>query len=328
MSAPRTVAIIAGGLNHEREISLRSGRRVAGALGDAGFQVKVLDVDSTLLHRLDAIKPDVVWPLIHGTTGEDGSLQDLLNLIGLPIVGSSARSCRVAFQKPVAGSILRRAGINVPDSTALPQSLFREVGAAAVLDLVAARYGFPVVVKPAAGGSALGVSVVTNAITLPGAMVDCFAYGDKVLIETFIKGTEVAVSVVDTDDGDPYALPPVEIVTDGPYDYDARYNAGRAEYFVPARLDADVLENAKAVGIEVHKTLGLSHLSRTDLIIDAEGTPWFIDINTAPGMTEVSLFPQAAAAHAKESGQSLDEIYVEIVEAAIRANGDHLTAVR
>lgn len=317
---PRTVAILAGGLNHERDISLRSGRRIANALTDAGFHVKLLDVDSTLLHRLTAIEPDVIWPLIHGTTGEDGSLQELLDLIGIPVVGAPADGARLSFDKPVAAAVLAPFGVKHPDSTALPQALFREVGATAILDLVESRYGFPVVVKPAAGGSALGVSKVTDAVDLPGAMVDAFAYADNVLIQRHVEGTEVAVSIAETTLGEPFALPPVEIVADGPYDYDARYNAGRAEYFVPARLSQEDLEACVETALTVHRALGLRHLSRTDLILDAEGTPWFIDVNTAPGMTETSLYPQAAARYALDNGVDANDLIVKIIEAALEGS--------
>lgn len=317
MTEPRTVAILAGGLNHERDVSIHSGRRVAGALMEAGYQVKVLDVDSNLLQRLDAISPDVVWPLIHGSTGEDGSLQDLLELIGLPYVGTDAHGSRLGFQKPVAGTILANAGISVPDSTSLPQSLFREVGAAAILDLVAARYGFPVVIKPAAGGSALGVSIVNEAKDLPGAMVDSFAYSNQVLIEKHITGAEVAVSVVEVDKGEPFALPPVEIVTNGRYDYDARYNAGRSEYFVPARLSDELLAMCMETAVTAHRALHLRHISRTDVIVDDEGTAWFIDANSAPGMTQTSLLPQAVARYAEEKEMAPSDLYAQIVEAAL-----------
>ncbi|MDD9206091.1 D-alanine--D-alanine ligase, partial [Georgenia sp. 10Sc9-8] len=220
------VAILAGGLSHERDVSVRSGRRVAGVLQDAGARVQVHDVDADLIPSLRAQRPDVVWPLVHGSTGEDGSLQHLLDLLDLPYVGSDAAACRLASHKPVAKTLLRAAGVATPASASLPQSVFRQMGAQAVLSAVLKNLGLPLVVKPADGGSALGVTMVTTTDQLPEAMVSCFAYGDEALIESAVAGTEVAVSVVDLGDG-PRALPPVEIVTDGAYDYDARYNAGR-----------------------------------------------------------------------------------------------------
>ncbi len=315
MSAPLTIAILAGGLTHEREISLHSGRRMTALLREAGMQVKMLDVDGGLIHTLSAMSPDLVWPLVHGSTGEDGSLQDLLELVGIPFLGSRPGACRMASDKAVAAAALRHAGLTVPDAITLPQALFREVGVAPILDLVEARFGFPLVVKPAQGGSALGVTIVAQAASLPGALVDCYAYGEEARIEEYVAGTEIAVSVMDID-GEPYALPPVEIVTDGPYDFDARYNAGRSEYFTPARLDAELLQEVKDTALTVHKTLGLRHLSRSDIIVREDGTVCVLDVNVAPGMTETSLFPQAVACEAAARGEAPEAFYAQLVESA------------
>lgn len=307
---PTSVVVLAGGLSHERDVSLRSGRRIGQFLTDAGFDVTVTDVDANLLAKLTDLKPDVVWPLVHGAAGEDGSLQDLLELLDLPFVGTDADGCRLASRKSVAKSILKAHGIATPEFALLPQMLFRQLGASGILSAVEHSLGLPLAVKPDDGGSALGVTIVREASELPAAMVACFAYSDYALIEQAVDGTEVAVSVIDTGDG-PRALPAVEIVTDGPYDYDARYNAGRTEYFTPARLPEDVTERVQATAVDVHEVLGLRHVSRIDLIVDAEGTPWVFDINVAPGMTETSLFPQAAA-----SGPGV-EIYADLVRAAL-----------
>jgi D-alanine-D-alanine ligase len=310
------VVVLAGGLSHERDVSLRSGRRVAEVLREGGLHVQVHDVDATLLPFLAEARPDVVWPLLHGSTGEDGSLRGLLEVLGLPYVGSDAAGSRVASRKPVAKGVVAGAGIATPRSVALPQSLFREVGAQRVLAAVVANLGLPLVVKPADGGSALGVSYVREAAELPEAMVTCFAYGDLALLERAVEGTEVAVSVVDLGDGT-RALPPVEIVTEGPYDYDARYNPGRTEYFVPARLDEAQHRAVCDAAVTAHRALGLRHLSRTDLILDAEGTAWFLDMNVAPGMTETSLFPQSAQAEAAAGGTGVTDLYLGLVRAAL-----------
>lgn len=314
MDKPLTVAILAGGLTHEREVSLHSGRRMAQLLRDAGVQVKLLDVDARLLQSLESMAPDVIWPMIHGSTGEDGSLQDILSLTGIPYIGSSPSACRLASDKAVACAALAREGFRVPYSMTLPQALFREVGVGPVLELIKARFGFPLVVKPSQGGSALGVTIVESAATLPGALVDCFAYDEEARIEEYVRGREVAISVIDL--GEITALPPVEIVTDGPYDYDARYNAGRCEYFVPARVNPELLEEAKEVAVKVHKTLGLGHLSRTDILVENDGTICVLDVNVAPGMTETSLFPQATAAYAREIGKNIEDIYLALINRA------------
>lgn len=308
------VLVLAGGISHERDVSIRSGRRVAEALRDLGMGIHVRDVDAELLSALEQTRPDVVWPILHGATGEDGSIRDLLDVLGVPYVGTGAAGSRVAWSKPIAKATVAAAGVATPASVALPQELFRELGAKAVLRSVLDRLPLPLVVKPATGGSALGVTWVTEENQLPHAMVTCFAYGDTALIEQAVTGTELGVSVVDLGDG-PLALPPVEVSTvDGPYDYDARYNPGRSEYFVPARLGERAAAAAARTAVTAHRALGLRHLSRTDLVVDDAGTPWFLEVNTAPGMTETSLFPLAAEA----TGQPPEELYASIVWAAVR----------
>jgi D-alanine-D-alanine ligase len=311
--SPR-VLVLAGGLSHERDVSLRSGRRVAEALRSANVDVSVHDVDADLLPALSQTRPDVVWPLLHGASGEDGSIRDVLDLLDVPYVGTGPRASRIAWSKPVAKSVVARAGLDTPDYVTLPQSLFRELGAQAVMAAVVDKLGLPLVVKPSRGGSALGVSLVRSATDLPQAMVSCFAYGDVALIERAVEGIEVAASVVETSEG-LRALPAVEIVTDGPYDYDARYNPGRTEYFAPARLTSAQAEAVGATAIAAHEALGLRHISRTDLILQPDGTIQFLEVNVAPGMTETSLLPQAVVA----SGWALPALYRSVVENALPA---------
>lgn len=311
MLTPR-VLVLAGGLSHERDVSLRSGRRVAEALRDAGCEVQVRDVDEQLVDILKADQVDVVWPLLHGASGEDGAVRDVLDVVGVPYVGSRPSACRRAWDKSVAKDLVAQAGCAVPPSVALPHGIFREFGASRVLGAIGSRLGLPLVVKPARGGSALGASVVRSEEGLPRAMVDCFAYGDVALIEKYIDGTEVAVSIVDDGTG-PRALPPVEIVPDGGmYDYDARYTAGATEFFCPARLSATASEAVQDLALTAHRQLGLRHLSRTDAIVDADGTPWFLEVNVAPGMTETSLLPYSLEAASVKSS----ELYRNLVEVA------------
>ena len=301
------IAIIAGGLSHERDVSIRSGNRVASALRHSGHTVIVLDVDATLVAKLRAFGPDVVWPLVHGGAGEDGGLQNILIALGLPYVGTHSDGCQRASFKPTAKGTVRAGGVLTPDSVTLPKAYFSQPGAQEVLGLVADHLGYPVVVKPNQGGSGLGVSYADSADSLRNAMVACFAYDDRALIERYVAGTELAISVVDTGDG-PRALPPVEIVTDGEYDFDARYNPGRSEYFIPARLDEAQTAAVTEVALTVHRTLGLGNISRTDLILDGHGTPWFIDVNVVPGMTSTSLLPLAA-----EADGSVEALYEVLV---------------
>jgi D-alanine-D-alanine ligase len=307
------VMILAGGLSHERDVSVRSGRRVKDALESVGARVTLHDVDTDLIPALRELpQGGVVWPLLHGASGEDGSLQALLELLGVPFVGTASHEARVAWVKPVAKAVLERAGMSTPEFVTFPQSLFREVGAEQVLTAIAERFALPVAVKPARGGSALGVSIVSEREQLPRAMVHCFAYGDIALIEAAVSGIEVAVSVVGTGD-DARVLPAVEIVAQGPYDYDARYNPGRVEYFAPARLDTVQLAAVESAALMVHRELGLRDISRIDMILDESGRAQILDVNIAPGMTETSLFPQAAEA----GGLELGTLYREICAAAL-----------
>ncbi len=307
------IVVLAGGLSHERDVSLRSGRRVAEALRDTGAEVDERDVDATLLPSLRKEPPACVVPLLHGETGEDGAVREVLELVGVPYVGSGPSSCRAAFDKPVAKAAVASRGINTPPSVALPHETFRELGAAAVMDAIVASIGLPLIVKPAKGGSALGCTVVRDAADLPGAMVNAFAYGETALVERLVEGQEVAVPVVDTGDG-PRALPVVSISPDGGvYDYTARYTAGSTEFVVPAKLSEELAEECARVAVLAHETLGLRDLSRSDLMIDAEGTVWFLEVNVAPGLTETSTVPLSVQA----AGLDLGELVESLVRSAV-----------
>lgn len=307
MSQPRAV-VLAGGLAYEREVSLRSGRRVVQALRQAGVDTAMVDADADLLPVLAADPADALFIALHGAAGEDGALRSVLELAGIPFVGTPAERCRIAWDKPSAKAAVRAAGYRTPDWVALPHSTFRELGAGAVLDLIVARLGLPLLLKPAQGGSALGVERIGAAEDLPAAMVNCFAYGDTVLIERFVAGTEVAVSVLDDPDG-PRALPAVEIApTSGVFDYAARYTAGMTAYYTPARLPDEVSAKVADLAVAVHRALGLRDLSRTDAIVEADGQVCFLEVNVSPGMTETSMLPMSVAAAGRDLGQTLRDM--------------------
>lgn len=297
------VLVLAGGLSHEREVSLRSGRRLVEALRGIEVEVEVRDADDALLPALRAQPPDLVFPVLHGSAGEGGAIRGVLELLGLPYVGATPGACRVAFDKPSAKAVVAgETAVHTPAWVALPAETFRVLGAAGVLAAILDRLGLPLVVKPAHGGSALGVSIVHSADELPAAMMHAYAYGDTTLVERHVEGVEIAVSVVDTGSG-PRALPAVEIVPDGAwYDYTARYTAGTTQFFAPARLDEAVAARAGAAAVAVHTALGLRDLSRTDLIVGADGAPSFLEVNVAPGMTPTSLLPQAVEAAGSDFG--------------------------
>ncbi|MEN3359246.1 MAG: D-alanine-D-alanine ligase [Mycobacteriales bacterium] len=298
-----TVVVLAGGLDLEREVSLRSGRRVFDALRQVGIHPREADADAALLDTLAVDPPDAVFIALHGEAGENGAVRTVLDLIGTPYVGSSAAACRVAWDKPNAKAAVRAAGLRTPDWVALSHATFRELGAAAVLDRIVARLGVPLMVKPAQGGSALGAVPVRDADELPAAMVSCLSYYDAVLIEPYVDGVEVAVSVIDVGDG-PQALPAVEIVpANGVFDYAARYTAGMTTYHTPARLPAETAARVAEVAVRAHTVLGLRDISRTDAIVTPDGTVEFLEVNVAPGMTETSLLPMAVEAAGLDLGR-------------------------
>jgi D-alanine-D-alanine ligase len=313
MTDLKRVVVLAGGISHERDVSLRSGRRVADSLLEHGLDVELRDPDATLLAYLRDNRPDVVWPALHGASGEDGALRGLLEFLGVPFVGSSSSAARLAWDKPTAKIIAARAGVATPRSITLGRDAFRELGADAIFAAIDDELPVPLVVKPAQGGSAQGVTIVTEREAMPRAMVEAYTYWDVALVEQQIIGTEIAVGVIDTGDG-PVALPAVEIEPlSGVYSFEARYNAGETRFYTPARLSDEVTERAAQAAVAAHEALGMRHLSRVDLIVDGAGTPWFLEANVLPGLTETSLLPQALEA----AGHDLGWIYTRLAEAAV-----------
>jgi D-alanine-D-alanine ligase len=299
------VLVLAGGLSYERDVSLRSGRRALDALRNAGLTATMRDADVSLLPYLQEAPPAAVVIALHGGTGEDGSLRGVLDLCGVPYVGCDAPTSRLAWDKPSAKSVLRERGIPTPDWVALPHDRFSELGAVAVLDRIADRLGLPLMVKPAQGGSGLGAAVVGDAADLPAAMVGCFAYDSTALVERYVTGTDIAVSIIDLGDG-PQALPAVEIVPrNGVYDYAARYTAGLTTWHAPARLSSGVAGQVAETALAAHTALGLRDLSRVDLIVDTSGRPYVLGVNVSPGMTETSLLPLAVQAAGLDFGKVL-----------------------
>ena len=306
---PVKALVLAGGLSHERDVSLKSGRRVLDALRSEGVEADLRDADASLLSHLADHAYDAVLVALHGGAGEDGALREVLELAGAPYVGSRPDACRLAWDKPTAKALLRRAKLPTPPSVVLPHDTFRELGAGAVLRRIVAALGLPLMVKPARGGSALGATVVQDAADLPAAMVACFSYGEAALVEQFVVGREVAVTVADVGEG-AFALPAVEVSPlSGVYDYSARYTAGATEYYAPARLTEEEAKSCAEVAVAAHRALGLRDLSRVDMIV-ADGLPEVLEVNTSPGMTETSLLPMAVEAAGLSLGILLRDLAV------------------
>lgn len=302
------IAVLSGGSSLERDVSLRSGKRVTEALRGRGHQVVALDLDEHLVDHLTKHAVDLVFLALHGKAGEDGSIQSLLDLLGIAYTGSGATASALAWDKSVSKGVLSRAGVNTPGWHVLSEDAVREYGAGRALGRIAERMTFPLVVKPVQGGSSLGVRLVETPDDLASAVMSAFHYHPAALLEQVVVGTEVAVSIVDG-----IALPAVEIhAKDGTYDFGARYTHGATEFHAPARLDPRVADACADAAGRAWDALGCRHVMRADLIVDGDGTPWMLEVDTCPGLTETSLLPIAA----KAGGLGFDEFCERLIDVA------------
>jgi D-alanine-D-alanine ligase len=334
-----------GGSSHEREFSLESGQNITNALKERGHEVLHLDTESSLVETLRTQNIDAVYIALHGKGGEDGTIQALLEYLDIPYVGSTSAVCRIAWNKsslPHALSTYRRlldaradVNTNAPDGPAswpkaisLASISFKDMGAATALDLVAQRLpdGYPLAVKPARGGSAMGVTKVEKFDDLGPAIIDALSYDTAVIIEQWIKGVELAVGVVGTGPG-ARVLPPVEIVPkQGFFDIEARQDTDLVDYYCPVRpasLNADPAKAAQArelieqAALEVHRALDCRDISRVDLIWD--GTkPQILDVSVSPGMTEHSLIPMACATAHTPFGVFIEQLLRDAMDSHAR----------
>ena len=301
--------MLKGGRSLERQVSLRSGARSEDALVRLGHEVMPIDVGADLIERLREAAPDVVFIAMHGRDGEDGTVQELLEILDIPYTGSGVLACVRATDKVLAKHLMIEAGIPTPDFFAFSETAFRELGAADALPAIEERIGFPIVVKPSSGGSALGIKFARSAADVPAALVSAFSYDSRVLLERHVDGRDLAVSILD---GEP--LPVVEAVPreEGFYDFEARYEIGRTDFICPADLPDAVTEQARELALRAYRLLGCSAFGRVDLMLDHEGELTVLEVNPIPGLTETSLLPQAAEA----AGISFDELVGRIVELA------------
>jgi D-alanine-D-alanine ligase len=308
------IAVLAGGRSPERDVSLRSGHRVASALQGRGFDVALLDPsEGPFVENASAATASACYVALHGKEGEDGAVQRLLELLGIPYTGSSPRACQLAFDKVLAKETLDAAGVPTPPWAAIQATALRDLAAGPALHHVIDRVGLPLVVKPSRAGSAMGMSFVDREQDLTQAVMNALSFSDAAVIERRIEGTEVAVGIVGAE-----PLPLVEIVPkSGVFDYAARYTAGATEYFAPARVKPEVAAACQAAASNAFEVLGVRDVGRADVLLDGDGTPWVIDVNVSPGMTDTSLLPMAAQA----VGVSFDELCERIVRLALDRAG-------
>jgi D-alanine-D-alanine ligase len=306
------VAVLKGGGSLERQVSLRSGARVEDALQRLGHEVIPIDVGHDLVARLRAEAPDVAFVAMHGRDGEDGTVQELLEILGIPYTASGVSACMRCADKVLSKHAMRDAGLPTPDFYSFTETAFKELGAAEALGAIEQRLEFPIVVKPADQGSALGVKFARSPADVPPALVAAFSYSHKVLLERHVHGRELAVAIL----GDE-PLPIVEAVPreEDFYDFSARYTIGRTSFVCPAQLGDALTERVQALALDVFRLLGCRGFARVDLMLE-EGTDelYVLEVNAIPGLTETSLLPQAADA----AGIGFDELIGRIVEMALQ----------
>ena len=307
------VAVLKGGRSLERQVSLRSGARVEDALARLGHEVLAIDVGADLVERLQAARPDVAFVALHGRGGEDGTVQELLELVGIPYTASGPGACIRCMDKVVAKHAMRDAGIPTPDFYAFSQAAFEDLGAAQALPAIEERLDFPVVVKPAGQGSALGIKFARTAADVPGALVAALSYDTKVLLERYVAGRDLAVAVLDGAEG-PEALPVVEAIPteEDFYDFEARYEIGRTRFVCPAALSPEVTLRAHELALATWKTLGCSGFARVDLMLDDDELT-VLEANAIPGLTDTSLVPLAAEA----AGIGFDAFVARVLDLAV-----------
>ncbi|HYG74159.1 MAG TPA: D-alanine--D-alanine ligase [Planctomycetota bacterium] len=293
------IGVLYGGPSSEREVSIESGENVAKALSAAGHDVhRVLLDDSFTVKDAQDLGIDVAMLALHGEFGEDGRIQEILEEADIPYTGSGVDASSTAFDKMLAKRAFERCNVRTPAWMCIDVADLEKNNATGMY-LVP-----PIVVKPATGGSSLGVSIVRNENQITPAINKAAEYGDSILIERFIKGRELTVGVL----GDE-ALPIAELqLATEFYDYHAKYSDERTRIICPADLDAETAKRVQAIGLAAHRALGCRDYSRTDVMLDENGMPWVLEVNTLPGMTSHSLLPRAAAAAGRDFTQLCEEL--------------------
>ena len=310
----RRVALLKGGPSLERQVSLRSAARVEHALEHLGAEVLSIDVDRTLVERLRDSGADVAFVALHGRGGEDGTVQELLEIVGMPYTGSGVLACMRCMDKVLTKHLLTTRGLPTPEFFAFSEMAFKQLGAADALPVIERRLGFPLVVKPAAQGSALGIRFAATPEDVPEALIAAFSYDDRVLLERHVTGRELAVGLIQEGAG----VTPLPVVEAKPrqeyfFDFEARYEIGKTDYDCPADLPDEVTARAQELAAEVHRLLGCYGFARVDMILDGDGGLHVLEAQAIPGLTDTSLLPMAAEA----AGLGFEELVARILDLAL-----------
>ena len=304
------IAVLFGGPSAEAEVSRSSAEGVANALQEIYRNVEVLALDNALTERLFSGSIDVVFPVLHGPPGEDGTLQGYLEILGLPYVGSGVQASAVGMDKVAAKLAFAAAGLPLAEQVVVT----REAGVPEAVARVRRALGDRVVVKPTGQGSALGVSFVDNENDLHGALTTAFSFGPQALVEARLDGREITVGVIDTSEG-PRAFDVIEIFTpEGSwYDYEHRYTEGLSEHVMPAPMSSAQTARLQEIAVAAHVALGCRDLSRADFVVADEATEILLEVNTMPGMTPTSNYPDGA----RSIGMEFPELVSYFIERAL-----------
>ena len=291
------VLVLMGGWSNEREISLISGNCVYNSLVDSGVDVHKLKLDKTNIDKIKEINPDRVFIVLHGKGGEDGDIQLYLDNLFIPYTGSNSSSSEICMNKRIAKSILLNNKLQTPK--------YKKIDNSIDIEYIEKNFSYPFVVKPSSEGSSIGVFIVNNQVDYYEAVEKNKNISKDFIVEQYVDGKEYTVGILDD-----VALPSILLEPPGQfYDYDAKYNSSEMKYMCPSGLDEQIEKKIQQISYECFKTLGCSGWGRVDIIIAKDNTPWIIEINTVPGMTEHSLLPMAA----KEKGINFDELVLKIL---------------
>ncbi len=305
------IAVLMGGKSREREVSLKSGKAVTAALLRKGYEAIPVDAAEDVPGRLKEIHPDLVFIALHGRYGEDGTIQGLLEIMGLPYTGSGVACSAICMDKVLTKKLLIYEGIPTAPFTVIDKDDYFKTSKA-VHEQVINDLGLPVVIKPATQGSSIGTSIIREEAALGAAIVEALTMSEQAVAERFVDGVEVTASVMGNNE--PVALPLIEIVpAQGFYDYEAKYTPGGSAHIIPARISDEVTDRVKSIARHIYRSFNCRGFSRIDFIIDSSEQPWVLEVNTIPGMTDLSLFPDAASHY----GIGYDDLVEEIVKLAV-----------
>lgn len=304
------VVIIMGGESSEREVSLRSGQAVFNALKNKGYDVEALDINAESAYNLKQIKPDVAFLALHGKKGEDGTVQGMLEILGIPYTGPGVACSAICMNKVLTKKMFSYENIPTADFAIITKSSLNQYDTT-IKELVE-KIGLPMVIKASTQGSSIGTYIVRQESDILPSIQKALAYDQEILIEKFIDGIEITASIIGNED--PVVLPLIEITSENEfYDFESKYTPGMCHHIIPARITAEMEEKIKLISKNVYTSLGCRGFSRIDLIIDKNGNPYVLEVNTIPGMTEMSLVPDAARA----VGISFEDLAGKIVELAL-----------